>query len=463
MVLRLILMIMLTSIKGVMAQTRGHNITIEITGMPDTLYQVGYYWGSQKYPLKEVSLQEGVMRLSGEEILPVGTYFVEKQGFTYDFLVKEQQFKLRFDLEDPYETLVVEGSEENQLFKKYKQMQNEFQKQFGQLFVSMQQAQGDDSVRLVRQWINESQSRQSKWNQFALDNEGTYTAQIARLMIDPSPPSMENIKDETQRTERKYQYYIEHYWDGIDLADVSLLRTPLLYGKVTNYLNRGISQHPDQLIGEIDRIMARCEGSKETFKFWSGTFLNEYHYSRAFGREAVYLHIVEEYFLSGQADWIPEKSLDFLKEDVAYMKGNLIGQVALPLLVKDEDQNKIDALRGTNGTYRVLFFYDPNCEHCMEVAPLLNSAYEKLSQLDVKLLSICTIDDRNQKNGFVEAYDLAGTHLMRSASDDSLHKDYDIRSTPKLYVINKHGTIVGRNLDVTQLVNYVEEAIAMNY
>lgn len=435
--LKRVLLSVLLSLCLIKANAQGYDITINIQGVPDTLFQIGYYWGGDKHVLQEASMINGVISLKVDKVLPTGMYFVRKHGFEFDFIIKESQFQLSLDKSDPYGSLQVTGSKENQIYKEFRQLQNQYTHGVKEVQRSLRKAENHlDTVEIYKSFEEQESNLISSINTLASANEGLFVASLIRLLVGPEPQTIDN------------------YWEGVDFSDPNLLYTPWLYPKVKDYLTRVIRQNVNEVTKRIDEVLAQTMGNKQTFRYWTGEFL--VYYQQAHGFEAIYLHIIKTYYLSGLADWVPQKSLEILKEDYEYMKANLIGNRAPELELINRVGLKVKPLEVLNSDYTILFFYDPTCSHCMEVSVLLNKEYEKWGVFDFELLSINVLPDQEKWSDFINTYQLVGTHMMNPLNDESLFKNYDIRSTPKVYVLDKDGYIIGRNMDVSQLTNFME-------
>ena len=122
-------------------------------------------------------------------------------------------------------------------------------------------------------------------------------------------------------------------------------------------------------------------------------------------------------------------------------------------------------LSAIHSDYVVLYFYDPDCGHCKKKTPELRQLYnEKLKDMGVEVLGACTIYDKDAENlkaikkwkDYIRENKLnwinAADPLLRS----NFRADYNIDSTPKLFVVDSNKKIIAKRLDVDQLEDFIE-------
>ena len=119
------------------------------------------------------------------------------------------------------------------------------------------------------------------------NNPNTITKNIVQISQQMIIPEFEG--DEETIRNLQIQYYREHYWDAMDLGDPLLLRTPLLFGKVNNYITQLTPQIPDSINTSLGIVLDKMYPSKETFMFYLVYYLNHYANSQYVGMDGVYV------------------------------------------------------------------------------------------------------------------------------------------------------------------------------
>ncbi len=128
-------------------------------------------------------------------------------------------------------------------------------------------------------------------------------ASLFRAMKEPEIPPMPKKADGTLDSTYPYRYYKGHYWDDIDLSDGRLVRTPILEARLDRYFKQLVAPVPDSVIAEADMLVAKTKNDKESFKFVVWWITHTYETSPVMGMDAVFVHMVEKYYVTGKATW----------------------------------------------------------------------------------------------------------------------------------------------------------------
>jgi len=235
-----------------------------------------------------------------------------------------------------------------------------------------------------------------------------------------------------------------------------LVRTPLFKPKVLNYFDKVIPQLPETIIKELDDFLKKMESDPESFRFWTVTFFSNYQESTIMGMDGVVIHMIENYYLNGRADWITEETKTKLQQELRFMEPAMIGNNAPTLILQDTALNMFSPLAKVKAPYIVLFFYDPDCGHCKKKAPILRAAYSELKNLEVEVIAVSTSTDVEDWKKFISEKNF---EAMVNAADtqfkSNFRADYNVRSTPQVYVLDKDRKVIARKIDVEQLVDFI--------
>ena len=180
------------------------------------------------------------------------------------------------------------------------------------------------------------------------------------------------------------------------------------------------------------------------------------------GMDAVWIHLSEKYYLSGKADWVTDESIEQIKDEVRYIKPNLIGSYAPALNSVDTTLSPF-VLPQLDKDYLVLFFYDPDCGHCKKKTPVLKEIYPTIQDLGGEVVAICTTTDIDKWKKYVRDNQMEWVNLGDPFGRSKFRVEYNVRSTPQVYVLDREKTIVGKKLDVgDQLIDFMENHQRLN-
>jgi peroxiredoxin len=176
------------------------------------------------------------------------------------------------------------------------------------------------------------------------------------------------------------------------------------------------------------------------------------------GMDAVFVHLVEKYYVGGDAFWLNDEQLNKVITRAYSIAPNLIGQQAPPLEVKDSSMKPI-SLYTTKAKYTVLVFWDPTCGHCKIEIPRLDSAYQaSWKNKGVKMIGFKTEGTRDEWRQFIKEHKLSGwIHAWDPDAQSNFRRLYDVYSTPVVYLLDEKKKIVAKRLGVEQLNEFIEK------
>jgi peroxiredoxin len=172
------------------------------------------------------------------------------------------------------------------------------------------------------------------------------------------------------------------------------------------------------------------------------------------GFDKVFVHIIEEYYLTGKASWADDDLLDRLKNRVNQIKPGLIGNQAPSLSLVDTEMNPLD-LEHIQAKFIVLYFYDHDCGHCKKKTPLLLSQYSSLKEIDVEVIAVDISTDFEKWKGYVSSNNLTFLNGADPYVRSNFRYEYDIRTTPTVYILDENKTIVGKKIDVEKIPDFI--------
>ena len=124
--------------------------------------------------------------------------------------------------------------------------------------------------------------------------------------------------------------------------------------------------------------------------------------------DAVYVHIVMNYYAKGEAPWVdPEKLLEIVdnaSKTEPLLIGKIAPEIAIPrldveatLIAMEKEEDEKDkfvlgekvSLHGLGSPYKVLFIWAPDCGHCKKSMPKMIDFYEKYKDKGVELFALC--------------------------------------------------------------------------
>lgn len=219
----------------------------------------------------------------------------------------------------------------------------------------------------------------------AKEHPKTLTAAMIKLGLPLDYPEFTGTEEEQQV--QRWRFTQDHYFDNLDLTDPRLLRTPSVFDRVDYYVNKLQVQHPDTISRAIDEVLERMKSAEETYKYYLIHFLNEAAKSKIVGMDAVYVHLVDNYYAKGLAPWTDEEQLDKMIENSNALEPLLIGKIAPDIRLQKRDGTPV-SLHEVESPYTILYFWRYDCGHCKKSSPKLKEFYEAYRDKGVEIMAV---------------------------------------------------------------------------
>jgi len=242
--------------------------------------------------------------------------------------------------------------------------------------------------------------------------------------------------------------------------------------KMEQYLDKMTAKIPDSIIVSAEVLIKNSTSNDEVFKYVVSHITSTYERSKIMGMDAVFVHMVEKYYMTNKCSWVDSTQLSKIVERAEKISPNLIGKVAPEFMdyygkpfMKDPD-GKPHTLQSLKAKYTLLVFYGPTCGHCKKELPKIKNSLDSLIILgaDIKTYAVATEFDIDEWRKFIVdqqtqdwlnvadiSFDNEGNPLANSDWRDK----YDIYSTPVIYLLDKEKRILAKRINNTQLVEII--------
>ena len=454
---------LLAVVLGESAAAQGYRIEATLKGLKDTTSILGHYkYNGQQFIAKDTARADasGRMVFEGKENLPGGLYLILLPGqqklVQLVYSGEETDFSIQTDTSSIVKSMTVRGSEENRLFYEYQQQLGEIMEEVTALNMEKKLKTDQVSAALANKKINDLQQKFLAYQKkFLADHGGAFTAKLLKVSMEPEVPPAPVLANGRKDSVWVFNYYKNHFWDNFDFADERLLRTPFLQPKLERYIKELVVQMPDSVNKDADALIQKAAkaNNKELKSQIVYYVTSEYENPKVVGTEGVFVHMAEKYYLSGEME-VSADAVKRIGERVASMKPLLVNQV-IPNLVLSDPEKKPVSVHGVKADYTVLFFYSPTCGHCKDAAPKLKEFYEKNKAKGAKVLAIATDQSPEDWKKFIKDYKLEElSHGYDYTFKHEFRTEYDVYTTPTIYVLDKNKKIIARKMPIEQLDDF---------
>lgn len=443
----------------------GYNIKITAKGLkPESTCQLARYYGDKQYIVDSTKINEkGEAIFKGAEKWPQGIYLFVPPGKNkyFDFVMDiNQDFSIETDTANFIKSMKVKGSEENKFFYEYQNFMSGMQKKIEPLDALYKKVKDNkDSAKIIKDQMDviSKDVKEYKAN-FIKNNPTTFVAKLFKAMEEPEIPEAPILANGRKDSTFAYRYYKSHFFDNFDLTDDRLLRSPIFQNKITQYMDKLTPQIPDSISISADYLIEKARPNQEVFKYLVYWLTYTYESSKIMGMDAVFVHMVDQYYVTRQAFWVDSTQQYKITKRAAEIKPLLLGKPA-PAINMPDSTGKYISLYNVKAKYTVVVFWDHGCGHCKKEIPKLLEVYnKKLKAKGVQVYAVETEDKPEDWKKFIKENNLTWINVQEldAYKRAVTKKMYDIYSTPVIYLLDDKKIIKAKRIDSDQLENLIE-------
>lgn len=441
------------------------NIKLTVKGLENSNMILAFYSGDKQY-VKDTILfdSKGVATIKADTQFPGGIYlavFPQLGNRYFELIMNEPSFQMETDSSELAAKMKVFNSVENKLFYDDMLYLNKVRKLSDSINAELKKAETESKKEALRNELKKIDADvKSKREAIMRDFPQTLYAKVLKAMKEPDVP--EAPRDATGKiTDSTFQWYWykTHYWDFVDLNDDRLLRTPVFHNKLKQYFTRTVYQIPDSLSAAADDLLKRANPQGDIFKYMLVYFLNTMANSKIMGMDAVYVHLVKNYYAKGYATWVDSAQLAKIVERGTILEPLLLGKKAQNIVLADTTLKRYYNLYNLPNKYVVLCFWDPDCGHCKKEVPVLLEAYHNLKKkgVDVEVFApaIMGKEKLDEWTKFIREKGLDWINVADPFRQNNYRYEWDIQSTPQIYILDKNKIIKAKRIGAEQVEDFI--------
>ncbi|MCB9046701.1 MAG: DUF5106 domain-containing protein [Chitinophagales bacterium] len=444
----------------------GYKIKVKFTDLTDSTIYLVHYYGK---PLPTIYRSDSaILNKKGEAVFETDTFTV---GGIYMVLLsdKSSYFEMLLNNGDEFSVtatksklpsgITFKNSEENTRFVKYVDYLTDYGKRSVALNEEFEKAKTAADTEAVR---NQYKKLSNELKQYRRDYSKNYpntllTNIFKALNVPEVPEGKHLLPDGTEDSSFAYDYYKGHYWDDFDFQDDRLIHTPIYDGRLEEYFGKLVLPLADTFEKEADAIIAKTRGTKDMFKYTLWWLTRYAESSKIMGMDAAFVYLVENYYMRGDAFWLSTEDLEKYIERAQKIAPNVLGKIA-PELKMPDINGKIHSLHDLDAKYTLLIFWSPECGHCLTEMPKVDSLYKAvLKKKGVKIYGVRTEGDTTKWKEVIKEKGFDDwVHVYDPERKTRFRAEYDIYSTPVLYLLDERKIIRGKRIDHSNILDVIE-------
>jgi thiol-disulfide isomerase/thioredoxin len=221
---------------------------------------------------------------------------------------------------------------------------------------------------------------------------------------------------------------------------------------ISKYLTDSQIFDTEYLISTLESLLSGCKEHNQTH-YLAAYLFNAFWATGDPAYDPILLYLYDRYDLTC---WLGDRAR------VAKRKMDVVQRLApgaqIPELTAFDINGKQHSTNEIETKYTVLWFWDPDCDHCQEETPILHDIYQKQADnLNFEVFAVEVNDDYDRWKAFSEKHGLNDwINLSTSMGETSVDyiEYFDIVTTPVILLIdneNNH-TIIARQTTLEELV-----------
>jgi len=221
---------------------------------------------------------------------------------------------------------------------------------------------------------------------------------------------------------------------------------------ISKYLTDSQIFDTEYLISTLESLLSGCKEHNQTH-YLAAYLFNAFWATGDPAYDPILLYLYDRYDLTC---WLGDRAR------VAKRKMDVVQRLApgaqIPELTAYDINGKQHSTNDIQTKYTVLWFWDPDCDHCQEETPILHDIYQKQADdLGFEVFAVEVNDDYDRWKAFSEKHGLNDwINLSTSMGETSVDyiEYFDIVTTPVILLIdneNNH-TIIARQTTLEELV-----------
>lgn len=463
---RIFILLIAIFFNNIISAQKPFKLTVKAPKLEAKYFLFANHYGKNKYRVDSVSFDnKGIAQfVDNENKVTGGIYlciFPEKGNQYFELLISGKEKNISVEIEkDNVMRPKVKGSEENKYFYEDISFLSKYYPEVQKLKSEYKNAEKEDKKALIAEKIKKQDKilvdRRIK---FASEHPNLLYSNILNMMREVDVPEPKDPKDSTF----KYYYFKNHYWDYIDLNDDRLLFTPIFENKFDYYFDKMIVKHPDSIRVEVDQFLSKIkEPESNMMKHCLATLLNKYGNSKIMGQDAMYVHLVKNYYDKGKAPWVDSANLKKMVNDANDLEPLLIGKTAPDFAAFDTSLKNYKRLYDLKSDFKLLVFWNHDCGHCKKEIPKLDSIYYDLKNEGCEIFAVSTVVDSENEVDKWKKF-IIDKKLKFNNYADPRHMLYPmfkvlyhIKGTPEYFIIDKNNKIIAKKLGISQMVDFLK-------
>jgi peroxiredoxin len=442
-------------------QLENPDIEINVSGFTGGQATIIGIFTDQQYRLDTASFDKnGVVVFTRDSPYQPGLAFIllPDQSYFQVLIDADQTFRMSTAKGNLVNGMTVEGSLDNELLFRNLQFESAFQPRINAANAKLKSLLPASpeyaDVEAERDAL--LQERKDHLNEIFTAHPDAFFTAFKSAGQNPELVDVRRPNGDIDSTRQLY-IYRSQFWDNVDFSDERLLYTPVISNKLKRYIEELTPQHADSINAAASMLADKALPYPEYFKYFVNWITLKYEPGKTtlMDGEAVYVHMVKNYFTNERAFWSDSFEVYSLYRRATEMESSLIGLDAPEVTARDIN-GQMRSISEITSPYIVVYIFSPSCDHCIEESPRMVQFHREWKNKGLEVFAIAAETDDTEWRNFVTSNDMMDFINVFDPTNAAIYGRYFIDNTPEVYLINPERKIIAKNLKVEQIAAMIE-------
>ncbi|MCP4253603.1 MAG: redoxin domain-containing protein [Candidatus Scalindua sp.] len=262
-------------------------------------------------------------------------------------------------------------------------------------------------------------------------------------------PDLEDDYD----NERAFMH--DYFFEYIDFSDERIIYTPFLEKKYFMYLDKYTHHTPEGIKDSVDLILTKAEANSAVREFTIEYLIDTFN-KKGLSESADY--VVDNY-VEGCSKPLSKRTV----EKIENIKRLRVGQTAPEIVSNDSDGKTIAMSTLIGNNVLMVYFWASWCEGCEAENPNIVRIYNKYKERGFDIYAVSLDKDKAEWLKAIKRHEFPWTNVSDlSEWESEAVKAYNVNRTPGIYLLDKDGRIMAKNLRGKELEMKIEGLLNLN-
>ncbi|NVO20484.1 MAG: AhpC/TSA family protein [Bacteroidetes bacterium] len=429
--------------------TGNSQVNVTIRNAPVSNYYLQSFSINGYKKIDSVVIKDNKLVFQIPQPFQAGIYQVGDGKSNFDFILDEPSIEMETYGNALQDSLKIIKSPENLLYRQYQQRRDKIYMQMDLLNQVLQYY--DHSTEFYQTTLHEFTSIQDgffRWiDSISHLNDNSFLVHYIKTDIKPRISAGMSLSDQKK-------FFREHWFDGVDWMDNSMMNSDVLTRKITSYL--GLYSNPNFKKPELEKafedavdIILPLSAQNPSINDFTIKYLVR-GFER-YGFDDVILHIATNYSSAQQCENEQQSETQARLEKYKLLAP---GKIAPDIQMQDLNGNEFSLIEVRSR--KLLIFWASWCPHCQELIPQLVNWSGQAANKGIRIIPVSLDDNKKDLENAIAKLNIPWPVLVDFKKWNSKAVlDYNIYATPTMLLLDKDDKILAKPMNIKELQNAV--------